>query len=124
MIELIPGLPPGTLGFLARGQVTTEDYERIVIPDVEAAFALNRKLCLLYVTAEDFIGFDPGAMWNDAKLGARHFSGWHRVALVTDVPWLRMAAGTMGFMVPGEFRLFASAELAEAKRWISAPVTP
>ncbi len=86
MIELIRGLPPGTLGFCAHGQVTTDDYERIVVPDVEAAFALNRKLRLLYLTAEDFIGFDPGAMWNDAKLGARHFSGWERIALVTDVP--------------------------------------
>ncbi|MEO8746936.1 MAG: STAS/SEC14 domain-containing protein [Rhodanobacter sp.] len=123
MIELIQGLPPGTLGFRARGQVTTDDYERTVIPDVEAAFALNRKLRLLYVTAEDFVGFDPGAMWNDAKLGARHISGWDRVALVTDVPWLRMAAGAMGFLVPGEFRLFASAELAEATRWVSAPAT-
>ena len=33
-------------------------------------------------------------------------------------PWLQLAAGTMGFMVPGKFRLFPVAELAEAKRWI------
>lgn len=124
MIELIEGLPPGTLGFRAHGQISSDDYERVMIPDVEAAFALNRKLRLLYVTADDFTGFDPGAMWDDAKLGARHFSGWERVALVTDVPWLRMAAATMGFMVPGRFRLFASTDLAEAKRWIDAPATP
>jgi len=123
MIELIQGLPPGTLGFRAHGQVTTDDYERILIPDVEAAFALNRKLRLLYVTAEDFEGFDPGVVWNDAKLGARHISGWDRVALVTDVPWLRMAAATMGFMVPGQFRLFPAADLVEAKRWITAPAS-
>lgn len=121
MIELIQGLPPGTLGFRASGQVTAEDYERNIVPDVEAAFALNRKLRLLYLTAEDFTGFDPGAMWDDAKLGARHFSGWERVALVTDVPWLRFASGAMGFLLPAEFRLFPVAELAAAKRWISEP---
>lgn len=119
MIEQITALPAGTLGFRAHGQVTAEDYERVLVPDVEAAFALNRKLRLLYVTADDFTGFDPGAMWNDVKLGARHFSGWERVALVTDVPWLRAAATAMGFMVPADFRLFAAAELAEATRWIS-----
>jgi len=118
MIELIPGLPPGTLGFRAHGQVTADDCERVIVPDVEAAFALNRKLRLLYLTAGDFVGFDPGAVWNDVKLGARHFSGWERIALVTDVPWLQLAAGTMGFMVPGKFRLFPVAELSEAKRWI------
>ncbi len=122
MIELIRGLPPGTLGFCAHGQVTTDDYERIVVPDVEAAFALNRKLRLLYLTAEDFIGFDPGAMWNDAKLGARHFSGWERIALVTDVPWLQLAASAMGFMVPGEFHVFTVDELDTAKQWIGEKV--
>jgi len=120
MIELIEDLPPGTVGFRAHGQVSAGDYEQVVIPDVEAAFALNRKLRLLYVTADDFTGFDPGAMWNDAKLGARHLSGWARVALVTDVPWLRAAASAMGFMVPGRFRLFPVAELAEATHWVSA----
>lgn len=123
MIELIEGLPPGTVGFRVHGQVSADDYERVLVPDVEAAFALNRKLRLLYVTAEDFTGFDPGAMWNDAKLGARHLSGWARVALVTDVPWLRATASALGFMVPGEFRLFTLAELAEAKLWVSAPET-
>lgn len=124
MIELMGGLPPGTLGFVARGQVTAEDYERIIVPDVEATFALNTKMRLLYLTGDDFVGFDSGAMWNEAKLSARHFSGWERIALVTDVPWLQLAAGTMGFMVPGAFRLFPTAELDEAKRWIGEAIAP
>jgi hypothetical protein len=60
-------------------------------------------------------------MWDDAKLGFRHFSGWDRVALVTDVPWLRMTATAMGFAVPAEFRLFPDAELEAALRWIAEP---
>ncbi|WP_329743090.1 STAS/SEC14 domain-containing protein [Dyella sp. A6] len=121
MIEQIEGLPAGTLGFRARGQVTSQDYERVIVPDVEAAFALNRKLRLLYHVGDDFTGFDPGAMWDDAKLGFRHFTGWDRVALVTDLPWLRMTATAMGFAVPAEFRLFGNAELDAAKRWIAEP---
>lgn len=120
MIAQIEGLPAGTLGFRAHGQVTAADYERIVVPDVEAAFALNRKLRLLYVTADDFTGFDAGAMWNDAKMGARHFSGWDRVALVTDVPWLRGTAAAFSFAVPAEFSLFETADLDQAINWIKA----
>ncbi|WEN13730.1 STAS/SEC14 domain-containing protein [Rhodanobacter sp. AS-Z3] len=119
MISQIEGLPAGTLGFRAHGQVTADDYESIIVPDVEAAFALNRKLRLLYVTAEDFTGFDPGAMWNDAKLGARHFSGWDRVALVTDVPWLRVTAATFSFAIPAQVRLFHAAEIEQATAWIT-----
>lgn len=118
MIAQIEGLPAGTLGFRAHGQVTAADYENIIVPDVEAAFALNRKLRLLYVTAEDFTGFDPGAMWDDAKLGMRHFSSWERIALVTDVGWLRTAATAFSFAVPAQFRLFHGAELTEATRWV------
>lgn len=120
MIAQIEGLPAGTLGFRAHGQVTAADYENVIVPDVEAAFALNRKLRLLYVTAEDFTGFDVGAMWDDAKLGARHFSSWDRVALVTDVPWLRATATAFGFAIPAQFRLFRSAEVEEATQWITS----
>ena len=122
MIEQILDLPAGVVGFQVHGQVSANDYEGIIVPDVEAAFALNRKLNLMYVTAPDFVGFDSGAMWDDAKLGARHFSGWNRVALVTDVPWLQLAANTMGFMMPGKFRLFPTVKLAEAKQWISEAI--
>jgi hypothetical protein len=121
MIEQMQGLPAGTLGFRAIGQVTADDYQRVMVPDVEAAFALNRKLRLIYHIGEEFTGFDPGAMWDDARLGMRHFSSWDRIALVTDVQWLRMTATAMGFAVPAQFRLFGNAELAEAKRWISEP---
>ncbi|OOG56544.1 STAS/SEC14 domain-containing protein [Rhodanobacter sp. C03] len=119
MIAQIEGLPAGTLGFRAHGQVTAADYENIIVPDVEAAFALNRKLRVLYVTAEDFTGFDPGAMWDDAKLGMRHFSGWDRVALVSDVPWLRTTTAAMSFMIPAVIRLFHLTELDEATQWIT-----
>lgn len=121
MIEQIAGLPAGALGFRASGQVTATDYARVLVPDVEAAFAVSRKLRLLYHIGPDFTGFDAGAMWEDAQLGLRHVSGWDRVALVTDVAWLRVAASAMGFAVPGEFRLFTNAQFDEAKAWISEP---
>jgi hypothetical protein len=120
VIAQIEGLPLGVVGFRAHGQVTAADYENIIVPDVEAAFALNRKLRLIYVTAEDFTGFDPGAMWDDAKLGMRHFSSWERIALVTDVGWLRTAATAFSFAVPAKFELFQNAQFDEAKAWLLA----
>jgi hypothetical protein len=122
MIEQIAGMPAGTLGFSATGQVTARDYEQVIVPDIEAAFALNKKLRLLYHLGESFTGFDPGAMWDDAKLGLRHFSGWDRVALVTDVAWVRNLAVAMGFLAPAEIRLYDNAELEQAKAWIGEPV--
>jgi hypothetical protein len=61
-------------------------------------------------------------MWDDVMLGMRHISGWDRVALVTDVPWLRTTAKATRFLVPADFRLFALAELEQAASWIADPV--
>lgn len=119
MIEQLTDMPAGTLGFVAHGQVTADDYANVIVPDIEAAFQLSRKLRMLYVIAEDFTGFEAGAMWEDAGIGVRHFLGWDRAALVTDVPWLRNLSRATGFLVPAHFRLFALAQQGEAKAWIT-----
>jgi len=121
MIEQIQGLPAGTLGFRASGKVTATDYSQVLVPDIEAAFAINRKLRLLSHIGPDFTGFDAGAVWEDLQLGFRHFSGWDRIALVTDIAWMRATASAMGFAVPAELKLFHNAQFDEAVAWISEP---
>lgn len=121
MIELIPNLPAGILGFRMHGLVTANDYESVMVPDIEAAFALNQKLRLVVHVGDDFTGFAPGAMWDDVKLGFRHISGWERTALVTDVGWIRVMASMFGFAMPSHFRLFGNEALDEAIRWVAQP---
>lgn len=121
MIEQIQGLPAGALGFRASGQVTATDYTQVLVPDIEAAFAISRKLRLLSHIGPDFTGFDAGAVWEDLQLGFRHFSGWDRIALVTDITWIRATASAMGFAVPAELKLFHNAQFDEAMTWISEP---
>lgn len=120
MIEQLPSLPAGVLGFRMRGLVTAQDYESVMVPDIEAAFALNNKLRLVVHLGDDFSGFAAGAMWDDVKLGIRHISGWERTALVTDVGWVRAMSSVFGFAMPSHFRLFADGELDEAVRWAAA----
>jgi hypothetical protein len=120
MIEQLPSLPAGVLGFRMRGLVTAQDYENVMVPDIEAAFALNSKLRLVIYVGDDFTGFAPGAMWDDVKLGFRHISGWERTALVTDVGWMRVMSNVFGFAMPTHFRLFAGDQLDEAIRWASS----
>ncbi|GLQ87184.1 SpoIIAA family protein [Dyella flagellata] len=120
MIEQLPSLPAAVLGFRMRGLVTAQDYETVMVPDIEAAFALNPKLRLVIHIGDDFTGFAPGAMWDDVKLGFRHISGWERTALVTDVGWVRVMSSMFGFAMPTHFKLFADAELDEAVGWASS----
>jgi hypothetical protein len=118
MIEQIPNLPDSVLGFTAKGTVTANDYESVIIPAVEALFAKQNKVRLLYHLGEDFGGFEAAAMWDDTKVGLKRLSGWEKIALVSDVEWIRVVLKAFSLFIPGHIRVFHNSELAEAKRWI------
>jgi hypothetical protein len=112
MIEKIPDLPDGVIGFSASGTVTANDYESTIIPAIEELFARKGKARFLYHLGE-------AAMWDDTKLGLKHLSGWERMAVVTDVEWIRAALRVFGLAIPGHVRVFHNKELSEARRWVS-----
>jgi len=119
MIEKIPDLPDNVLGFTAKGTVTGMDYESIIIPAAEELFSRREKVRFLYHLGEDFTGFEAAAMWDDTKLGMKHLQGWERMAIVSDIEWVRAAVKVFGLVIPGHVRVFHNNELDEAKRWIS-----
>ena len=53
MIERIPDLPDHVLGFSAKGKVTAEDYEKVLIPAVEKELKENKKIRFLYNFGKD-----------------------------------------------------------------------
>ena len=120
MVEQISGLPDNVLGFSAKGTVTANDYESVIIPAVEALFTHHSKIRFLYHLGDEFSGFEAAAVWDDTKLGLTHFSGWERMAVVSDVEWIRAAIKIFGLAIPGQVRVYHNSELAEAKRWIAA----
>lgn len=119
MLELLPGFPDHIVAIVAHGHITRQDYTEVLIPKVERAFKGREKIRFYYETGEDFAGIDPAAAWEDFKLGMTHLTGWERAAIVTDVAWMRMALHAFQFMIPGEVRLFAQTDAAEARRWIA-----
>ena len=119
MVERILDLPDNVVGFSATGTVTADDYEKKMIPAAEALFARQGKARFLYHLGADFSGFEAAAMWDDAKLGLKHLAGWEKVAVVSDVEWLRVAIKVFALAMPGQVRAFHNRELAEAKRWVS-----
>ena len=120
MIRSIPDLPGNVVGFIASGHVTSEDYERVLIPAVEAALQEHERIRMLYQVAADFDGFAPGAVWDDVRMGMGHFTAWDRIAVVTDVDWIRGSTRLFAFIMPCPVRLFANADMDEATRWIVA----
>jgi SpoIIAA-like len=119
MVEKIPDLPDNVVGFAAKGTVTANDYESVIIPAVEAMFSRLGKVRFLYHLGEDFLGIEAAAAWDDMKLGLKHLAGWEKMALISDIEWIRWTIMIFGLVMPGHVRVFHNRDLAEAKRWIS-----
>jgi hypothetical protein len=118
MVEEIPDLPDNVLGFKAKGTVTADDYESVIIPAVEALFAKEGKVRFLYHLGEEFSGIEAAAAWDDMKLGFKHLTGWEKMAVISDVTWIRAALKVFALAIPGHVRVFHNSELDEATRWV------
>jgi hypothetical protein len=121
MLKLIEDLPEGVVGVEARDKVTAEDYENVLVPAVEAARrAGDGKVRLLYVLGDDMPDYTTGAAWEDAKIGLGHLRSWERIAVVSDEDWLRRAIGGLGWLMPGEIRVFDMDDLDDAREWVAS----
>jgi hypothetical protein len=122
MIERIADMPPGTIGFRVKGEVEREDYDDVLVPELKGALDAGGGLRMLYLI-EELDELEPGALWADTKLGfdlaVRHRDECVRSAIVTDLDWLARAARLFAWMIPGEARVFAAAELGQAKQWVA-----
>lgn len=120
MIEIVKGFPDSVVGLMAKGRVTRQDYLEVVVPAIEAARKGHAKLRLYYELGAQFSEIDLGAEWEDLKLGIEHYLSWEKVAVVTDVGWIRHLVGAMRFLMPAAVRVFATAQTSEARAWIVA----
>jgi len=120
MIKLLNGLPSNVVAFTATGQITGEDYKNVLVPTVEKKFKEHDKIRILYHLGPEFKKFTTTALWDDARVGFHHLTGFERIAVVSDVKWIRTMAQGIGLAMPGAVRTFANSELEQAKDWISA----
>lgn len=119
MIEQITDLPTGTLGFRISGKVTGDDYDSVLTPAIEHAMEEFDRIRFLAQIGPGFESYNLDAAWDDARLGLKHWSGFERVAVATDVGWMRTMIKAMGFMMPCPVQLFAVDEVDDARRWLS-----
>jgi len=45
-------------------------------------------------------------------------NAWERIAVVSDADWLEHSLKTLGWLVPGEIKVFETDEVLDAKRWL------
>ncbi len=116
MIEIIEGLPKKVVGIAVKGRVTVEDCRDVLLPAMKRSLKRHDKIRLYYELSCRF----PGAAWDDLDLGIEHASRCERVAIVTDVAWVRLTVKALRFLIPGEIRVFPTDQAPEGRAWITA----
>jgi hypothetical protein len=115
MIEIISGLPDSVVAFTATGRVTGAECETLLLPIVASARKRHERLRLYYEIECRF----PGAGWEDLDIAPLQLQPWERVALVTDVSWMRHTVKALRFLIPAEVRVFATPQAEEGRAWIT-----
>lgn len=118
MIQIHPNQPEGIVEFSASGKVTAADYESELMPAIEAALQQNDGVRVLAHFGPAFEGYDLGGMIDDAKLGLRHWRGFERIALVTDVKWMRHAVAGFGVAIPCPIKTFSNDDIESARLFL------
>jgi hypothetical protein len=127
MIEPLPHMPAGTLGFRLSGTIRREEYRDVLLPALRAEVEAG-EVRLVCEIGSDLEEFTPGALWEDTKVGARlgigHHGAWKRTAVVTDLAWVRRGIELFAWMTPGEVRVLDPDQLDEAKAWVAEGQAP
>ena len=120
MLERMTDLPNSVVGIKASGEVTGDDYRKVLVPAVEEALKDDAKVRLLYVLGDDVTGLSAGAAWQDTKVGLGHYNRWEKVAVVTDKDWLRHSVDIFGYLIPGQIKAFPAGEEPDARAWVAS----
>jgi hypothetical protein len=119
MLIPITGLPPNVIGFEARGEIHADDYKTVLVPAIDGLLAKGDDIRVVLVF-EEWDGLSGGAAWQDMRMGVEHLTHWKKLALVTDLEWMRHLAQLFGWMTPGELEHFTLAERDAAVAWAAS----
>jgi hypothetical protein len=117
MIIIIPETPDNIVALKATGEITKEDFENCVVPQVKAKVNQYHELNCLLLLDTDLDNFTFDAWLQDALLGLKNLTKWNRVAIVTDNGSLRNFITVFSVFIPGEYSTYPIVDLENAVFW-------
>ncbi len=116
-VVVMEGLPDGVIGISVRGVISATDYAETIAPAIDAAAKAGGGIRLVYQIGPEFEAYTPGAVWSDARVGLMHLSDFERIAVVSDIDWIRHGVRAFAPLIPGDVHVFGNDELESAKVW-------
>jgi SpoIIAA-like len=119
MIEIMQTLPSNVVGFRATGKVEKDDYDQVIIPQIDALVKEQDKINFLLVLDTSIGNFSAGAILKDLGVGLKHFTKWHKMAIVSESSGINTFTDIFSYIAPGEAKSFTHDQLPEAIQWVS-----
>lgn len=120
MFQIMPESESKIIGLRATGKLTDQDYQEVLIPNLERLIKQHGKIRLLCFMDEDFTGLEPGALWDDAKFFFPHKDDFEKMAVVGGPKWIGLIMKLFGPLMKGEMQTFPTDQLSKAWDWIRA----
>ena len=112
--------PENVAAFRATGEVNKNDYNKVVIPVIDALVQKQDSINFLLVLDTGISNFTAGAILKDLAVGLKHFSIWHKMAIVSENSAVNTFTDLFSYIAPGEAKGYTHAALEEAKKWVSS----
>lgn len=112
----IKHLEDNIIAVTVSGTLTEEDYETLT-PRLEREAEQHEVLRLVW-EMRDFEGWQPGALWEDAKLDTQLNSEVTKLAMIGETRWQDWMTQLSKPFAVGELRYFDESERDAAYAWI------
>jgi len=119
MVKKMTDVPDYVAGFEASGKIDKNDYDNIVLPELERVDKAHGHLHYIMVLKTPLKNFSLGAWMQDAWAGIKHFRGWKRIAIVSDEKTIENITDKFEWAVPGQSKGFKLSEIEKAKKWVA-----
>jgi len=118
MLELMSESNGAVLAFRARGVLTKDDYQEVLVPRLEAALEAADRVRVLVLMDETFRGWNARAAWSNTCLDLRHRRDFDKVAIVGAPTWEEWCVRVANVLVAGELKTFKREQLSAAWAWL------
>lgn len=116
--EILEGFPADVIAIEAKGTITMQDYHETLMPLVRDKLKEHDKLKLFVEIGEAFDAYSAGAVWDDTRFGLSHLTTFSKLALVSDIGWIRHSAKLFSPLIPTKVMVFHLSEIDQATHWI------
>lgn len=117
MIQILNS-PENVVAFRALGEITKNDYKKVIAPAVEQLADTTNEINFLLLVDTEIKNFTTAAWMEDALIGLKNFGKWNRAAIVTDSENAISFTNGFSYIAPGEFRGYKKAAFDEAINWV------